>query len=189
MTSNTDHQEDVCCKYLREWMQCQSVVEVVNDIEDENNEEEINQNPEGWVISKLSKPDVRVVIVASKSTEFYLKSTSSPPFGSLDEEDHQSDHSQQSLLSPDQFDDEEEIITSSSSDSLFELRIFALKLIQKYFIQNYRQLRIVSFDQGCPYAKNVAKMLTPSMGPFVLPDHLPEFLGGPSFRDRAKSLQ
>ena len=178
LTSNTDHQEDVCCKYLREWMQCQSVVEVVNDIEDENNEEEINQDPEGWVISKLSKPDVRVVIVASKSTAFYLKSTSSP-FGSLDEEeDHQSDHSQQSLLSPDQFDDEEEIITSSSSDSLFELRIFALKLIQKYFIQNYRQLRIVSFDQGCPYAKNVAKMLTPSMGPFILPDHLPEFLGG-----------
>ena len=177
LTSNTDHQEDVCCKYLREWMQCQSVVEVVNDIEDENNEEEINQDPEGWVISKLSKPDVRVVIVASKSTAFYLKSTSSP-FGSLDEEeeeDHQSDHSQQSLLSPDQFDDDEEIITS---DSLFELRIFALKLIQKYFIQNYRQLRIVSFDQGCPYAKNVAKMLTPLMGPFILPDHLPEFLGG-----------
>ena len=105
-----------------------------------------------------------------------------------EEEDNQSDHSQQSLLSPDQFDDEEEIITSSSSDSLFELRIFALKLIQKYFIQNYRQLRIVSFDQGCPYAKNVAKMLTPSMGPFVLPDHLPEFLGGPSFMDSSKDF-
>ena len=78
----------------------------------------------------------------------------------------------------DQFDDkmEEEEFTDASYPRL-ELRIFALKQIQKYFIQNYRQLRIISFDESCPYGKSVAKMLTPLMGPFILPDHLPEFLG------------
>ena len=112
-----------------------------------------------------------MVVLASKFTSIYLKS--SP--GSLDED--QSDHSQQSLLSgSDQFDDniEEEF---TISDPRLELRIFALKQIQKYFIQKYRQLRVISFDESCSYGKSVAKMLTPSKGPFILPDHLPEFLG------------
>ena len=112
------------------------------------------------------------MVLASKFTSFYLKSSS----GSLDED--QSDHSQQSLLSgSDQFDDnkEEEF---TISDPRLELRRFALKQIQKYFIQKYRQLRVISFDESCSYGKNVAKMLTPGKGPFILPDHLPEFLGG-----------
>ena len=117
----------------------------------------------------MLKPDVQVVVSASKFTSFYLKS--SP--GSLDED--QSDHSQQSLLSGSDHFDEEEGFTIS--DPQLELRIFALKQIQKYFIQNYRQLRVISFDESCPYGKNVAKMLTPGKGPFILPDHLPEFLG------------
>ena len=114
-----------------------------------------------------------MVVLASKFTSFYLKS--SP--GSLDE--YQSDHSQQSLLSgSDQFDDnKEEEEEFTISDPRLELRIFALKQIQKYFIQKYRQLRVISFDESCPYGKNVAKMLTPGKGPFILPDHLPEFLG------------
>ena len=113
-----------------------------------------------------------MVVLASKFTSFYLKS--SP--GSLDED--QSDHSQQSLLSgSDQFDDNIEEEEFTISDPQLELRIFALKQIQKYFIQNYRQLRVISFDESCPYGKNVAKMLTPGKGPFILPDHLPEFLG------------
>ena len=41
LSNDSDH-EDVRCKLLREWIQ--SVVEVVDDIEDENNDEEINQD-------------------------------------------------------------------------------------------------------------------------------------------------
>ena len=75
-SNGDDHQEDVRCKLLREWIQ--SVVEVVvDDIEDENNDEEINQDPEGWVQSKLSGKDVRVVIVASRQTLSYLMMSSS----------------------------------------------------------------------------------------------------------------
>ena len=114
------------------------------------------------------------MVLASKFTSFYLRSSS----GSLDED--QSDHSQQSLLSgSDQFDEnmEEDEEFTSNSDPRLELRKFALKHIQKYFILNYRQLRIFSFVESCPYEKSVAKMLTPLMGPFILPDHLPEFLG------------
>ena len=80
-----------------------------------------------------------MVVLASKFTSFYLKS--SP--GSLDED--QSDHSQQSLLSgSDQFDDNIEEEEFTISDPQLELRIFALKQIQKYFIQNYCQSHLMS---------------------------------------------
>ena len=218
LSNDSDH-EDVRCKLLREWIQ--SVVEVVDDIEDENNDEEINQDPEGWVQSKLSGNDVRVVVVASKLTLSYLRmmstttttdSTSpyatssssscttsstevSPnsPSTSVDSLNHpgctsseedesaQEQHRRQSLLLFESAEtaevaSEESAVTRGVclNDSRHELRMFALKHIQSRFIQNYRQLVVVSFDKSCLEGKNVAKKLTPNKGPLILPNHLPD---------------
>ena len=214
-SNNDDQHEDVRCKLVREWLQ--SVVEVVDDIEDEKNEEEINQDPEGWVQSKLSGKDVRVVVVASRLTLSYLMmsstssdvdaSTTSPyatssscttsstevgspnsPSTSVDslnhpdcgttcssEEDHSdSAHQRRQSLLLFESSEAEESADVCLNDSRHELRMFALKHIQSRFIQNYRQLVVVSFDKSCPEGKNVAKKLTPNKGPLILPNHLPD---------------
>ena len=48
-------------------------------MEDAENDEKINEDPEGWVLSKLSSMDVRVVVIASKPIASYLRTGSPSP--------------------------------------------------------------------------------------------------------------
>lgn len=135
---------------LRTWMA--SLADVVHDLEDEDNEE-INQDPEGWVLDTLNIAEMRIVVLASNSMSAMLKEN-----GSV------------STLSSD-FSEETSSL-SSSHGPRNGLRAFALKHIQSHFAGNYRQLVVVSFDKHCPEGEAVARLLTPNKGPLVLPHHL-----------------
>lgn len=78
---NEDHQkvfllhfdeEGSRCGKLRQWMG--TLVQVL-DIDDEDEDEAINMDPEGWVLSHLSKKETQVVLVASKSVTRLLRSS------------------------------------------------------------------------------------------------------------------
>ena len=195
-----DDNEDVRCKFLREWIK---TIAQVDDLEDCENEESINEDPEGWVLAKLSAQDVRVVVVASVAVGHYLRastttsseasrgggnSTSSCTTSST-EVTSGSPTLSESSLNPDMSGSdtyfvEDEVEETSrallskpadfdgSLDPRNELRVFALKQIQKHLSGNYKQLAVVSFEKFCPVGENVASMLTPGKGPLVLPNHM-----------------
>lgn len=60
------------CRQLRQWMG--TLVQVL-DIDDEDEDEAINMDPEGWVLSHLSKKETQVVVVACKSVTRLLRSS------------------------------------------------------------------------------------------------------------------
>ncbi len=155
-----DQEEDAELRYsqLQNWMQ--SLADVVHDIEDEEADEDINQDPEGWVMQRLCVPDVRVVVVASRSVTQQLRCSSLPE-----------------VSSPSCSSSGDGSSTASSSgeqnlDPREALRIYALKHIQSHFAGNYRQLTVVCFDRLDFNGESVARLLTPNKGPLVLPHHL-----------------
>ena len=162
---------------FRAWVQ--SLAYVVHDIEDENQDEEINQDPEGWVLKRLNSPEVRVVLVASRSVTQLLRSemsnascstaTSTDGGGASRSLSGKSD---ESLASGESGDDGIDVDSEVNLDSRHYLRVFALKHIQSHLAGNYRQLVVVSFDKHCTDGDLVARHLTPNKGPLVLPHHL-----------------
>ena len=150
---------------LRTWINAS--VEVVHDIEDESQDEEINPDPEGWVLERLCSPGVRVVLVASRSVTQLLRSEMSNASCSTESSRVESD---ESLESGEPGESEEDF--DVNLDSRHCLRVFALKYIQSHLTGNYRQLVVVSFDKHCSDGDLVARLLTPNKGPLVLPHHL-----------------
>ena len=126
---------------LREWVH--AITKEVDDIDDEEADEDINQDPEGWVMSRLASKEVRVVLMAGKFLTKLLNTSS----------DSESDD-------------------NNGEVSRLELRTFALKHIQSHFSGNYRQLVVVSFDKYGSDGEAAAGLLTPNKGPLVLPHHL-----------------
>lgn len=148
---------------LRDWIG--SLADVVHDIEDEDLDEEINQDPEGWVMQQLSVPDMRVIVVASRSLSQMLRSSAVSPEVSSTSCSTTSSCDMGSVSSSTS-------IVADNLDSRCPLRLFALKHIQSHFTGNYRQLVVVSFDKLCSDGEAVARLLTPNKGPLVLPHHL-----------------
>lgn len=153
---------------LRTWINAS--VEVVHDIEDESQDEEINPDPEGWVLERLCSPEVRVVLVASRSVTQLLRSEMSNASCSTESSRVESDESLESTGELPGGESEEDF--DENLDSRHCLRVFALKYIQSHLTGNYRQLVVVSFDKHCSDGDLVARLLTPNKGPLVLPHHL-----------------
>lgn len=178
-----DEEEDVRCQLLREWIQ--SFAEIVDDIDDEDKDECINEDPEGWVLTRLTSPDVRVVVVASKTVSQLLAETSSsPPSSSCTTSStgvcSSVSSSRRTLCDSAEGGAEspEEAVRlldsgfTCSGDPRKELRHFALKHIQGHLAGNYRQLVVASFGKSGSHGENVANLLTPNKGPMLLPHHL-----------------
>lgn len=72
-----DDDEEARYQLMRQWVK--GMADVVYDLEDEEWDEEINLDPEGWVLERLSQPQIRVVLVASRSVTQLLRHSSSPP--------------------------------------------------------------------------------------------------------------
>jgi hypothetical protein len=176
-----EDEEDVRCQLLREWIQ--SFSDQVDDLENSDEDESINQDPHGWVTSRLTSQDVRVIVVASKSVIGLLQpqsegsrascTTSSTGVSSCTPTSSLCS-SRQSIS--DTNSDEASLIDDvgicSSGDPRKELRVFALKCIRAHYAGNYRQLAVVSLDRASLSGETVAGILTPNKGPLVLPHHL-----------------
>ena len=178
---------------LRQWIGALDETEVV-DIDDEDEDEAINMDPEGWVLSHLSRKETQVVLVADKLVHRLLRSsckaaslastTSSQISSSREAEASDMLTYTSSCSSQRSFTDES--IEGEFADKTFEvavpnqdqadprkdLRVFALKYIQAHLAGNYKRLAVVSFNKSNLEGDSVAQLLTPNKGPLVLPHHM-----------------
>ena len=182
-----DEEMDGRSNMLRTWIRTSA--HMVHDLEDDNLDEEINQDPEGWVLQRLCSPDVRVVLVASRSVTQILRSEMSNASCSTATSTDGGGEASQSLSGESDRESLEGVETPTATtgeeqsgeadsdlvlnlDSRHCLRVFALKYIQSHLTGNYRQLVVVSFDKHCSDGDMAARLLTPNKGPLVLPHHL-----------------
>lgn len=163
-----DEDEEERCRMLRNWIG--TMADVVHDIDDDALDEEINQDPEGWVLERLSAPEVRVVLGASRSVTQLLRHSSPTDISSASCSTATSTDGGSESGSSDPRTSWHLEVDNLSSRSC--LRAFALKHIQAHLAGNYRQLVVVSFDKLCSDGELAAQSLTPNKGPLVLPHHL-----------------